>query len=748
MERRLGRGAAADLFKALKVGQVVKLTGRPQPHVQPADGQSRAHVVDLVVQEIEITGQAQIVYEAGQEDEEEESEEEEESSGEDDEGGAPRDKASRAFTPAVAAALAADVPYYTLNIPAENVKVVDDLAGIEFMSEILLAHHRKEAENNNNSGGTAEYKEESFDGTADTTVPPGSVFSTSSNILESGVGIEPPAGTTAVAAAAALSPTLLSGGGGGARARAKAAKRQAALDPGAWRPSLVIGMDCEWQPTTKEEPMTPVSVLQIGSKTHVFLVDMLAICFNARNTQSEGADIPLTPEQQALSSVLEAILGDKDIIKVGFGLRYDFKRLAESYPWMPCFGAAQQAQQADCEGPTESAPQPPAAIETIPVRSVPIQSHVDALVLARSAGDGRMAYKRLGLAAVCRIVLGQALDKSEQTSSWEVRPLSENQLNYAAIDVACLVDIFENIINKRPEFLATYWMTLFSGNLTDIAPLRPKYLFTRRPAGYVGSAESAAPGAAVPWRAQVTGRGVGPTSQVACNIDALIQYLGKPIPEGGKLAVVRMAAAESLPGGGVIEPEKMPRFPRGSGVLEFSNSTFMLFINVPSHRYPNVFSLIQGDAKEESTIQEENSSEVQMVMTWWPGKGHTLAHPVIRRLLPAAAAAMATGAMQSSVASIGAEVAAQSTLSSETPAEVPDAPTVLLFARPQKAEYVCCGRLEVASVDEIDGQLCVSWRLVDYATIKESAYFQQVLNLQKGGNPVAILKSQEQNTAE
>ena len=88
-------------------------------------------------------------------------------------------------------------------------------------------------------------------------------------------------------------------------------------------------------------------------------------------------------------------------------------------------------------------------------------------------------------------------------------------------------------------------------------------------------------------------------------------------------------------------------------------------------------------------------------------------------------------------------------LSSETPllqetgtvthsvvGDIPDPPTVLLFVRPQKSDYVSCGRLEVASVDEIDGQLCVSWQLMDYVSIKESAYFQQVLKLQKGGSMV------------
>lgn len=46
------------------------------------------------------------------------------------------------------------------------------------------------------------------------------------------------------------------------------------------------------------------------------------------------------------------------------------------------------------------------------------------------------------LGAVCRRELGLALDKSYQTSDWSRRPLSNAQLNYAALDAEVLIDLY------------------------------------------------------------------------------------------------------------------------------------------------------------------------------------------------------------------------------------------------------------------------------------------------------------------
>ena len=48
-----------------------------------------------------------------------------------------------------------------------------------------------------------------------------------------------------------------------------------------------------------------------------------------------------------------------------------------------------------------------------------------------------------GLAAVTKHWLRMALNKEEQCSDWDARPLSKRQLEYAACDAAVLIDIAE-----------------------------------------------------------------------------------------------------------------------------------------------------------------------------------------------------------------------------------------------------------------------------------------------------------------
>ncbi|CAA6661983.1 unnamed protein product [Spirodela intermedia] len=54
-----------------------------------------------------------------------------------------------------------------------------------------------------------------------------------------------------------------------------------------------------------------------------------------------------------------------------------------------------------------------------------------------------------GLSGVAEKILGAALNKTRRNSNWEQRPLSQNQVEYAALDAAVLVHIFHHVRSQQ-----------------------------------------------------------------------------------------------------------------------------------------------------------------------------------------------------------------------------------------------------------------------------------------------------------
>ena len=69
-----------------------------------------------------------------------------------------------------------------------------------------------------------------------------------------------------------------------------------------------------------------------------------------------------------------------------------------------------------------------------------LENVFDTLEVSRRLGPPQVKH---GLAEVCHRHLGRTLDKSLQTSDWARRPLSREQLDYAATDAEVLLDLRE-----------------------------------------------------------------------------------------------------------------------------------------------------------------------------------------------------------------------------------------------------------------------------------------------------------------
>jgi hypothetical protein len=117
--------------------------------------------------------------------------------------------------------------------------------------------------------------------------------------------------------------------------------------------------------------------------------------------------------------------------------------LQQSYPHLPCFqpGVAAAAAAA-AEGFQTATPTAPG-----PAR---LASYVDLLQLSRAAVPSLTKLPNISLSKLANALLGKPLDKTEQTSAWDVRPLSSRQLDYAAKDAYVLTVLFDAVLGRLP----------------------------------------------------------------------------------------------------------------------------------------------------------------------------------------------------------------------------------------------------------------------------------------------------------
>lgn len=185
--------------------------------------------------------------------------------------------------------------------------------------------------------------------------------------------------------------------------------------------SPVAAIDCEWRPRATGHP---VAVLQVALFHHVYVIDCVTLSRPALlNTDgnrrlegfSETCPSNVTHEPPLLAdgadpvSTLLLALFDSPCqpkIVLGFGPS-DIPRLAQAFP-----SAA-------------------AALDA-PSNFVDLQQRF----------SGRHC---VGLSQVCTSILGHRLDKTEQQSDWEQRPLSDAQITYAALDSHCLLLLYEHL---------------------------------------------------------------------------------------------------------------------------------------------------------------------------------------------------------------------------------------------------------------------------------------------------------------
>ncbi|XP_032933363.1 exonuclease mut-7 homolog isoform X2 [Catharus ustulatus] len=193
------------------------------------------------------------------------------------------------------------------------------------------------------------------------------------------------------------------------------------------QPGQVVGVDMEWKPSFGMVGKPRVALLQLALKDEVFLLDLPQLL---KQAEAEG-------EKEKLSRFIQMLYSDTAITKLGYGMSGDLSSLA-----------------ATCSPLKDMEKQMQGVVDLLAVDKQlqwgKDSRKVDGLSPEHSHEERGVRQSEKGLSLLVQHVLGKPLDKTEQLSNWEKRPLREEQILYAASDAYCLLEIYERLC-KDPE---------------------------------------------------------------------------------------------------------------------------------------------------------------------------------------------------------------------------------------------------------------------------------------------------------
>ena len=420
----------------------------------------------------------------------------------------------------------------------------------------------------------------------------------------------------------------------------------------------VVGLDAEWRP----HKHSPVALLQVATRREAFLVDVASLM-----RRDEGGDRydrydRYDANAEAFDAFLRDLLDAPDVVRLGFGFEYDLSRLRRGYA-----GRLSSLERKDSD-------------ENQNVNEFGETGHalgtrvVDVKALALCAFPDKQKLTRVGLATLVASVLGAYVDKTEQCSDWERRPLTTDQVEYAAADAHVLTVLFDRCFNHAPAAVAE----ALADPAAPLARAPGRTEADERTRSRAGGGKS---------RRDVAGeggrRGVGRPAGSAFvapvrpppRPDEVPSVVGDMF-EGRKQVAAAFGGGEG--GGG-----------RGGGADECGDF-LALFVNVgrTNRRYANEFWVEE--------VPGSNPTSRGVVMSWFPGGGG------LREIASALVDVPSEGVAEGSEKSVSA------------------VKTPLLFLRPAKGAYTCVGRLApVRTRVSGEGGARVDFHLVDAPVLRE-----------------------------
>ncbi|CAI5743035.1 unnamed protein product [Hyaloperonospora brassicae] len=177
-----------------------------------------------------------------------------------------------------------------------------------------------------------------------------------------------------------------------------------------------LGLDAEWRFDTRAAVPSKCSILQVACDDYVFIFDLIEMALGD------------------LEELFEQLFSSTRIAKIGFAIDGDIKRMRSSFPEVKCFDTF--ANVLDF------------SFETLEATTYLADDSVN------GSGDsalGKLQYchrRQKGLSTYIKQALGYPLSKLQQKSDWERRPLTPQQVAYAALDAYCLLMLQDAVANK------------------------------------------------------------------------------------------------------------------------------------------------------------------------------------------------------------------------------------------------------------------------------------------------------------
>lgn len=181
----------------------------------------------------------------------------------------------------------------------------------------------------------------------------------------------------------------------------------------------IVGVDMEWQPTFGCISTQKVALIQLAVSDQVFLLDLCANGFC---------------QHPDTISFIRSLFSERNILKLGYGMSGDLKCLLATWHQL-------LEEPLQMEGMLDL---------------LNIHQKIQRQKVNRTQNGPKEVLvgedsAEKGLSLLVQQVLGKPLDKTEQMSNWEKRPLRISQIRYAVADAYCLLDVY-SVLSSNPAY--------------------------------------------------------------------------------------------------------------------------------------------------------------------------------------------------------------------------------------------------------------------------------------------------------